>query len=124
MALTPETSTADTREGLRRGRLGVIGTAIVGLTAPLLVNVTPIGMAGAAEETQQAFDDDVAAFDLERGARDLADARDLDALRIDDRPAAVDAAIPADDDRRGGRSRRRPPPGGPPSPGRPARAAA
>jgi shikimate dehydrogenase len=31
------------------------------LRAPILVNVTPIGMAGAAEETQQAFDDDVIA---------------------------------------------------------------
>lgn len=31
------------------------------LRAPIVVNVTPIGMAGAAEETQQAFDDDVIA---------------------------------------------------------------
>ncbi len=31
------------------------------LRAPIVVNVTPIGMAGAAEENQQAFDDDVIA---------------------------------------------------------------
>lgn len=43
-------------------RIGWDYAAEVGsLRAPILVNVTPIGMAGAAEETAQSFDDDAIA---------------------------------------------------------------
>jgi shikimate dehydrogenase len=52
---------ADTGRALA-GRLGYEYAPEVGsLRAPILVNVTPIGMSGGPEETQQSFDDDAIA---------------------------------------------------------------